>query len=81
MDEKPAETSDPLPTQEVEPNYWAVHAGEALTSDEAYELTSEYPTKLIALAGPVASGKTTLLASIFHVFQRAGFKDLIKGVI
>lgn len=77
MDEKTTETIDPVLTKEDVPNYWEVNSGEALTADEAYELTSEYPTKLIALAGPVASGKTTLIASIFHVFQRAGFKNFI----
>lgn len=77
MEEKPSESVEIVPIEDNEPNYWMVHSGEALTSDEAYKLTSEHPTKLIALAGPVASGKTTLIASVFHVFQRAEFNNFI----
>lgn len=47
--------------------------GEALTEKEAFEITSSVRTQLLVIAGPVGSGKTTLVASLFHCFQRGPF--------
>lgn len=47
--------------------------GKALTAREASNITAASRTRLIVLAGAVGSGKTTLIASIFHCFQKTSF--------
>lgn len=51
--------------------------GRALTTQEAFRITSATQTKLILIAGAVGSGKTTLIASIFHCFQNGSFGDYL----
>ena len=43
--------------------------GEALTAEEALELTRAVPVCVVVLAGPANSGKTTLLASLYEQFH------------
>lgn len=47
--------------------------GEALTIAESLPITLARRTQLIVVAGAVGSGKTTLIASLFHLFQRGPF--------
>jgi hypothetical protein len=47
--------------------------GRALTAEETFRITSANLTHVILIAGAVASGKTTLIASIFHRFQLGPF--------
>lgn len=44
--------------------------GEALTIEETYRITSSREAKFILLAGPSASGKTTLVTTIYCLFQK-----------
>ena len=45
-------------------------SGKAMTYEEAYSITAAARTRLIVLAGAPGSGKTTLMAALFHAFQR-----------
>ena len=47
--------------------------GKALEIDKTYEITAAKMTKLIILAGSAESGKTTLITSVYHLFQRGVF--------
>ncbi len=50
--------------------------GEALTAEEALLVTRAAPTRVIVIAGPARSGKTTLVASLyerFHTGPLAGY--------
>jgi len=51
--------------------------GKALTVEEASSISSAKRTHLIITAGPVESGKTTLIASLFHYFQRGEFAGFL----
>ena len=48
-------------------------SGEALTATQASDVARSGPTKLIIIAGPYGSGKTTILTSLFEAFQEAPF--------
>jgi hypothetical protein len=48
-------------------------SGEALTERQAAELAREDLSKVIIIAGPFNSGKTTILTSLFEAFQEAPF--------
>lgn len=50
-------------------------SGEALTPESSYAITRANKTRLIILAGAVESGKTTLLSSIYEIFQDGPFSD------
>jgi hypothetical protein len=68
-----AEASEPPASEEFVP----LPSGEALSADAAAQITRRAPTNLIMLAGPVRSGKTTLLNSIYESFQEAPFATLL----
>lgn len=80
MAETPANDEIPTQPQEVE-----LPLGQALTIPECYQIASARRVQLVVIAGAVKSGKTTLIASLFHSFQRgplggylfAGSKTLI----
>ena len=44
-------------------------SGEALTAEEALTITRSAPTRVIVVAGPAGSGKTTLVASLYERFH------------
>jgi GTPase SAR1 family protein len=48
--------------------------GDALNIEQANKVLSKYSTKVIAVVGPVNSGKTTLISSLYDVFQKGSFK-------
>jgi Double-GTPase 2 len=48
-------------------------SGEALTERQAAEVAREDFSKVIIIAGPFNSGKTTILTSLFEAFQEAPF--------
>lgn len=52
-----------------------VHLGYELSDIEASEITRSSLTKVIVVAGPGASGKTTLLASLNDRFQQSALQD------
>lgn len=54
-----------------------LHTGKALTAQEAYRITAARQVQLLMIAGAVGSGKTTLIASIFHCFQRGPFANYL----
>ena len=47
--------------------------GEALTLGGSLQITRARRTQLIVVAGAVGAGKTTLIAALFHLFQRGPF--------
>lgn len=51
-------------------------SGDALTENEAGGVTRAEPTQVVILAGPVDSGKTTILVSIFESFLDAPIGNL-----
>jgi hypothetical protein len=51
-------------------SFFEIYSGESLDINETVIVTSASPTKLIIIAGLPDFGKTTLLASIFDLFQR-----------
>src|SRR5688572_25854125 len=53
------------------------HDGEYMSLDDAALITAENPTQVIVLAGPSASGKTTLLAGIFEKFSNQEMKKFL----
>jgi hypothetical protein len=55
-------------------------SGEALTSAQAAEITRDHVSKVIIIAGPLGSGKTTILTSLFEAFLEAPFANyLFRG--
>ena len=48
--------------------------GEALTLVESLPITRAQRAQLVVIAGAVGSGKTTLIAVLFHLFQRGEFE-------
>lgn len=53
--------------------------GEALTEAQASEVTREGPTRVVIVAGPSRSGKTTILTSLFEAFLEAPFGNFLFG--
>ncbi len=49
--------------------------GEALTISEGYTIAGAKRTQVIIIAGEVGSGKTSLIATLFHCLQRGPFCD------
>lgn len=47
------------------------HSGELLTPDEVTRITRRHPATMVFVAGEPDSGKTTLLASLHELFQKA----------
>jgi hypothetical protein len=52
-------------------------SGEALSERQAASVTQEDPSKVIIIAGPFNSGKTTILTSLFEAFQEAPFGNFL----
>jgi hypothetical protein len=69
QDQKNTEDYSPQSAQELVD----LPSGEALTERQAAGVTRSWPTKLIIIAGPYDSGKTTILTSLFEAFQEAPF--------
>lgn len=57
------QTTPPLPQHE------ALYSGKKLTAVEATQIRQANPAQVVVLGGMVESGKTTLLARIFEMFQ------------
>lgn len=52
-------------------------SGEAMTELQAAEVTREDVSKVVIIAGPFNSGKTTILTSLFEAFQEAPFANFL----
>ena len=52
-------------------------SGEALTEQQAAEVTREAVTRVVIVAGPSGSGKTTILTSLFESFLEAPFGNFL----
>lgn len=86
-DARAAESADVAANTPVEeaPAFIDLYAGNELTSEDADAVTVRSPTHLVVFAGAAASGKTTVLASIydrlsegpFAGFQFAGSRSLL----
>jgi hypothetical protein len=53
--------------------------GEALTETQATEITRQGVTRVVIIAGPTGSGKTTILTSLFESFLEAPFGNFLFG--
>lgn len=76
-DEKGTEDTPEPAESQVEKESVDLLPGRALTIQEAFRITSAKRTQLLLIAGAVGSGKTTLIASIFHCFQRGPFANYL----
>lgn len=61
------------PTEAKSDDPVALQGGDALTLDEAAVLCRSGHTKVVLLAGPKGSGKTTIITSIYESFQEAPY--------
>jgi len=52
-------------------------SGDVLDEIEACGVTRREPTRVVVLAGPVASGKTTILTSLYTAFLEAPFANFV----
>jgi hypothetical protein len=52
-------------------------SGKGLSLEDAKEITRSRFTRVVLFAGTVKSGKTTLLASLYLLFQRGAFADYL----
>ena len=68
-----ARSADSVPDT---PAYVELPSGAALDASDCAPVLREHPTQLIVLAGSEASGKTTLLASIYESLQEGAFEKL-----
>lgn len=62
-------------TEKKEDAFLDLPSGYALDAEETLSITLRHPTQLIVLAGGVASGKTTILGSIYEGFLAGPFAD------
>lgn len=64
-------------SEKPQPRETDVHLphGEAMSCSDANEVTRARETSLVVVAGSPESGKTTLLASLLHCFQRGPFAE------
>lgn len=53
------------------------HHGDYLLTEETVEVTRANPSRIVLVAGPVSSGKTTLFASIYSKFQQGPFAEML----
>lgn len=58
-----------LPTEKLAPDFIDLPQGKELNDDGALALAKSRPVEWIVLAGPTDSGKTTLLTSLYELFQ------------
>lgn len=52
-----------------------LHSGNALNSDDIYDITAKEKNKMVVLAGLAGSGKTTIETSIYQMFQKNTVAD------
>ena len=69
----PADMPGPAEAESQEPEEIDLGLGEALTLEEAARIAASARAQVLIIAGAVESGKTTLVASLFHLFQRGPF--------
>lgn len=50
-------------------NMYQINSGEALSSEDFYNIAAKENTRMLLLLGPVASGKTTMETSLYQLFQ------------
>ena len=66
-----------IKTQVAEPDFEVFYDGYGLTFESAYDILRKTPNRLILVAGSHECGKTTLLSSIYELFQEGHFADHI----
>jgi hypothetical protein len=57
--------------------YEALPSGEALSTSEVASITRSEPSKIIIFAGPIESGKTTILTSLYESYLEAPFANFL----
>ena len=75
-DDPPNEVEDSGVVEDKEDTSVAIFSGDELSLAEAREITRARRTQLVVIAGPVACGKTTMLASIYELFQKGKLGSL-----
>jgi hypothetical protein len=62
---------DTARTDEVVPDFIDLPRGKELNEAQAIDFAGSRPVQLVVIAGPVKGGKTTLLTSLYEMFQAA----------
>ena len=57
-------------TKDEDADIYELPFGNALTLEDTYSITSVDDTRFIVVAGPSASGKTTLVTTLYQLFQK-----------
>lgn len=70
------EPSDDPPPDELTPGNSLLLAGTPLSGDSASLVTTSTDTRIVVLAGPIEAGKTTLIASIYHLFLEGPIEEV-----
>jgi hypothetical protein len=55
----------------------SVYSGHALVVSEVNDLARDVLTRVVLFAGPIASGKTTLITSLYEAFRAGEFADCL----
>jgi hypothetical protein len=55
----------------------AVHSADALSEDEANAICRSGSTRVVLLAGPISSGKTTIITSLYESFLEAPYGNYL----
>jgi hypothetical protein len=63
----------------IEADFVALPSGEPLAADGLRSVTARDQTTVVLLAGPVASGKTTIIVSLYELFNQGPVGGLLFG--
>jgi hypothetical protein len=69
------EPKAPVRKTDSQESVFQLPIAKAMTFEEASSISAKSRTRLIVFAGAADSGKTTLIASLFHIYQRQNLSD------
>ena len=72
-----AQTSPTSPPTGSSSDFLDLPSGEALTPEQAGEITRSGISKVVIIAGPYGSGKTTILTALYEAFLEAPFANFL----
>lgn len=73
-----SEDTQQMPQKEVKKQAGIkLFEGKEMEMHEITEVTHKFPTKVVAIVGEPACGKTTLLAELYNIFQKGANQDLM----
>ena len=68
-----------MATEEAEEKYYSISSGDALPPERLRDVAAKDETTVVLVAGPVESGKTTILVSLYELFNEGPVGGLIFG--